>query len=120
MRFSKMAGVVALVALFALTLSAADVTGKYKTVTTTPQGTREGTLTLKADGEKLTGSVSGRAGDTEIAEGKVSGDDVSFVVVRNFGGNEMKMKYTGKLAGKEIKFQVDAGQFQFEMTATKE
>lgn len=110
----------ACLSVFALTLAASDLSGKWKTVTTTPQGTREGTLTLKQDGEKLTGSISGRAGDTEIQEGKASGDSVSFVVVRNFQGNEFKMKYTGKLAGKEIKFQVDAGQFQFDMTATKE
>jgi hypothetical protein len=100
---------------------AADVSGKYKTSFTTPDGqTREGTMTLKADGEKLTGSVSGRQGnEIEISEGKVSGDGVSFVVVRNFNGNEVKINYKGKLVGNEIKFTVDFGQGSFEMTAKK-
>jgi hypothetical protein len=104
----------------ALISFAADVSGKYKTSFTSPDGqTREGTMTLKADGEKLTGTVSGRQGDVEISEGKVSGDNVSFVVVRNFGGNEFKMNYKGKVMGDEIKFTIDFGQGSFEMTAKK-
>jgi len=46
----------------------------------------------------------GRGGPVEITDGKTSGDDVSFVVVRNFGGNEMKMVFKGKVSGSEIKF----------------
>jgi hypothetical protein len=99
---------------------AGDVSGKYKTSFTTPDGqTREGTMTLKAEGEKLTGSVSGRQSEVEIQEGKVSGDDVSFVVIRNFGGNEVKINYKGKVTGNDIKFTVDFGQGSFEMTAKK-
>lgn len=49
---------------------AADVSGNYKTSFTAPDGqTREGTMTLKAEGEKLSGSVSGRQGETPITEG---------------------------------------------------
>ncbi len=73
---------------------------------------RKSTLTLKADGEKLTGKVSapGRQGgeprETEISDGKVKGDDVSFNVVREFQGNKMTQKFAGKLAGDSIKGKI--------------
>jgi hypothetical protein len=69
---------------------------------------RKTTLTLKAEGEKLTGKVSapGRQGAeprvAEISEGKIKGDEISFNVVREFQGNKMTQKFTGKLAGDTI------------------
>lgn len=100
--------IVSLSACFVLALItaawAADVSGKWTAEIPGRQGTQTTTITLKADGAKLTGTVSGRQGDTEISEGKVSGDDISFVVVREFNGNTIKMSYKGKVAGDEIKF----------------
>jgi hypothetical protein len=84
---------------------AADVTGKWVAQVPGREGqTRETTFNLKAEGDKLTGTVSGRQGDTQISEGKVSGDEISFKVVANFQGNEVKFLYKGKIAGDEIKF----------------
>ena len=34
---------------------------------------------------------------TEISEGKVKGDDISFCVVRELNGNKMTTKYSGKV-----------------------
>ena len=83
---------------------AADVTGKWTAQVPGRDGqTAEQTFNLKADGEKLTGTVSGRQGDTEISDGKVKGDEVSFNVKMSFQGNEMKMVYKGKLSGDELK-----------------
>ena len=65
--------------------------------------TRTTTLKLKVDGEKLTGTISGRNADTEISDGKLKGDQVTFSVVREFNGNKMTMKYAGKLSGDSIK-----------------
>jgi len=97
-----LAGSVALVSLWA-----ADATGKW---TAEMQGRNGNTMTvnmnLKADGAKLTGSVSGRNGDTDISDGKVEGDDVSFTVVREFNGNQIKQNYKGKLDGDAIHFTV--------------
>jgi opacity protein-like surface antigen len=93
----------------ALTLStsafAADVTGKWTAQVPGRDGqTRETTFNFTAAGEKLTGTVSGRNGDNPIADGVVKGDDLSFSVSVNFGGNDMKLLYKGKVAGEEIKF----------------
>ena len=88
---------------------AADVTGKWTYEMPGRDGqTRQSSMNLKADGEKLTGTIAGRQGDTEISNGKVSGDEVSFDVVREFNGNSFKIHYVGKIAGDEIKFKIEA------------
>jgi opacity protein-like surface antigen len=95
---------VMLVAL-AAAVQAADVTGKWTAQVPGRGGqTRETTFNLKADGEKLTGTMSGMQGDVELQDGKLKGDEVSFHVKLNFQGNDVKMNYKGKLAGDEIKF----------------
>ncbi|HYW46007.1 MAG TPA: hypothetical protein VE959_24295, partial [Bryobacteraceae bacterium] len=79
---------------------AADLTGRWVGGTQGPDGqTRQTVLALKQDGNKLTGYVSGMGPDSNISEGKVDGDQISFVVVRDFGGTERKMEYTGKVTG---------------------
>src|SRR4029077_7492602 len=55
---------------------------------------RTNTLKLKIEGAKLTGklSVPGRDGqpvETEISDGKVSGDEVSFTVNREIAGTKV-------------------------------
>ena len=61
-------------------------------------------MNLKADGEKLTGTVSGRMGETAISDGTIKGSAVSFNVVRETPNGTFKIVYTGTLAGDEIKF----------------
>jgi hypothetical protein len=95
---------IALAAVLALTAFAADPTGKWTAQFPGRDGqTMTSNLTLKADGATLTGTISGRQGDNPISEGKISGDDISFVVVRNMGDQQMKMQYKGTVAGDEIK-----------------
>jgi len=83
---------------------AADVDGKWTAQVPGRGGqTRETTFTFKAEGEKLTGTVSGMQGDTPISDGKISGDDISFTLKLNFQGNEITFLYKGKVSGDEIK-----------------
>jgi hypothetical protein len=93
-------------ALAAFSLWAADVTGKWTAEMQGPGGnTRTVTMNLKADGNKLTGTVSGgRGGEAEISDGKVDGNDLSFSVVREFNGNKMASTYKGKMDGDVIHF----------------
>jgi hypothetical protein len=110
----------ALFALCAMIASAADVTGKWKYEITTQDGQkREGTFNLKSEGGKITGTIESQMGSSPIQEGTVSGDNVSFSAVRNFGGNEMKFNYKGTVSGSEMKLKVQAGERDFEMTAKK-
>jgi hypothetical protein len=83
---------------------AADVDGKWTAQVPGRGGqTRETTFTFKAEGEKLTGTVSGMQGDTPISDGKISGDEISFTLKLNFQGNEITFLYKGKVSGDEIK-----------------
>lgn len=102
--------VFALVCLMVIPALAAEIDGKWKAEYAGRDGqTRTTNFTFKADGDKLTGTVSGRQGDTAISEGKISGDEISFVVVRTFQGEERKMQYKGKISGDEIKMTVQFG-----------
>ena len=111
-----------LIALFAVTASAADVTGTWKGSMETPQGAMENTFVFKADGEKLTGTISmGQFGDAEISEGKLDGDNLTFAVVRNFNGNEFKLVYKGKLKDNQIllNITIPGRDITFDMTLKK-
>jgi hypothetical protein len=81
------------------------VNGKWVAQLPAREGqTRETTFNLKAEGNKLTGTVSGRQGDNPISDGEINGDEISFMVTADFRGNEVKMHYKGKVSGDEIKF----------------
>ncbi len=93
---------------------AADPSGTYKWSTPGRNGgpARESTLTLALKDGKLTGKVAapGRDGvtETEISNASVKDDTVSFEVAREFNGNKMVMKYTGKVSDDGIKGSVTA------------
>jgi hypothetical protein len=83
----------------------ADLDGKWTAQIPGRDGQpQETTFTFKVEGDKLTGTVSGRQGDTPIADGKISGDEISFTVTRERQGATIKQLYKGKIAGDEIKF----------------
>jgi hypothetical protein len=72
------------------------------------------TLKLKTEGDKVTGKISGmgRPGgnapaDTEITDGKLSGDEISFKVTREFNNNKFVQNYKGKVDGDAIKGKVE-------------
>jgi hypothetical protein len=83
----------------------ADATGTWKWSFTTQDGqTRETTLKLKQDGDKLTGTITGRNNqENKIEDGMVKDGEVSFKVTREFNGNTFVIKYHGKLSGDSIK-----------------
>ena len=96
----------ALLGIIAITAYAADVTGKWTAEVPGRGGNMQtNTIVLKQDGTKVTGTLDGgRGGPVEITNGKVEGDTVSFTVVRNFNGNEIKQTFKGTVSGSEIKF----------------
>jgi hypothetical protein len=81
-----------------------DLTGTWKSSYTNQDGqVRESTIKLKVEGDKLTGTVSGRNNDATIEQGKITGDEISFQVTREFNGNKVVIKYSGKVTGDTIK-----------------
>ena len=108
-------------ALSALSAVAADITGNWKATAEGPNGAMERTFAFKQQGTKLTGeTVSSMVGKSEIKDGKVEGDTVSFTITADFGGNAMTIKYSGKITGSEIKLKSEAGENTFEWTAKKQ
>jgi len=86
----------------------ADPNGTWKWSFTGQNGqARETTMKLKLEGEKLTGTVSGRNGDTAIENANLKGEEISFSVTREFNGNKMTSKYNGKLSGDSIKGKIE-------------
>ena len=74
---------------------------------------RKSTLKLKVEGDKVTGKLTspgrggGEARETEIKDGKLTGDELSFNVTREFNGNSFTQKYHGKISGDTIKGKVE-------------
>jgi hypothetical protein len=115
-----MKNLIILFALFALTLVAADITGTWKATAEGPNGAIERTFIFKQDGSKLTGkSISSRFGESNIQDGKVDGDNISFSITMNFNGNELNVKYSGKVQGDTMKLTSEAGDNRFEWTAKR-
>jgi hypothetical protein len=95
-------------------LYAADITGKWTAEFDSQVGVQKYTFEFKADGANLTGMAISKIGDaeaqTKITEGKISGDDVSFVENLNYQGMELRIAYKGKISGDEIKFARTVGE----------
>jgi len=100
---------VTLLALGSTAALAADFNGKWTADVETPRGTQTLAFDFHVDGSTLTGKVTTPRGDNDITDGKVNGDDISFTLVMNFNGNEVKVMYTGKADGDTIKFTRQAG-----------
>jgi hypothetical protein len=85
-----------------------DPTGTWKWSFAPPSGqAREMVLTLKLEGDKLTGAISSRRGDRPITDPALKGDEISFRVIREFDGNMMTNVYTGKISGDTIKGKME-------------
>ena len=62
------------------------------------------TLKLKAEGDKLTGALSGpRDQETKIEDGTYKDGEVAFKVTRERNGQKFVIKYKGKVSGDTIK-----------------
>jgi hypothetical protein len=109
--------------LCALSARAADASGKWKAEFDTQVGVQKYTFDLKVEGGKLTGKATfermGQKGEVDLQDGKVSGDDISFVEKVDFQGNPMSITYTGKVAGDEMKLTRKVGDFATEEIVAK-
>ncbi len=108
-----------LAAGLAVSAFAADINGAWAATFDTQIGEQHYTYTFKADGEKLTGTAKNDRGSTEITQGTIKGDDVSFVETIDFQGNTIVINYTGKISGDEIKFTRKVGDFATEELTAK-
>ena len=87
-----------------------DVDGVWDTVTNTPMGQQKGTATLKTDGDKLTGTLSGAQGTVELQDGKVDGNNVSWKLDIS-QPMPLTLEFSAAVEGDEISGSVKLGAF---------
>jgi hypothetical protein len=96
-------------------LLAADADGKWKSEFTTQIGDMKYTYDLKTADGKITGqAIRGLNGETstnQITEGKLAGDDITFVEQAKIQDQDIRIEYTGKIAGDEMKLTRKVGDF---------
>ena len=84
-------------------VGADDPSGSWKWSVKRGDQTREVTLTLKLEGDKLTGHMPGRNNTvTPIEDASFKDGTVAFSVTREFNGVKRTTKYSGKLSGDTI------------------
>jgi enterochelin esterase-like enzyme len=94
---------------------AADIAGQWHAEFEGRRGRQQIQFEFKAADGKLTGKTVSQFGgekrESEIQQGKLEGDTLSFVQVMNFQGNEMRVTYTGTIGAEGIAFTRKAGDF---------
>ncbi|MGA7343532.1 MAG: hypothetical protein WBE72_09940 [Terracidiphilus sp.] len=96
-------------ALGSVAAMAADFNGKWSGEVQGRMGTQTITFDFHVDGTTLTGKVTTPRGETDITDGKVDGDNISFTQKLSFNGNDFTITYTGKADGDTIKFTRQMG-----------
>ena len=106
--------------LFAITLSAADITGTWKAALKTSDGTFKRTFVFKQDGAKLTGNTtSDRWGKSNIKNGKIDGDNITFTINIGMEFGDLDVSFTGKVEGDTIKMTAAAAGITMAFTARR-
>jgi hypothetical protein len=110
----SMLAVLAIVLTASLTAAAQaakfDVTGKWLFSVQTDAGGGTPTVTLKQDGEKLTGHYSSQTfGEVDLT-GTVKGQDIKFSFSADAQGTSLQVTYTGTIESNDsMKGTVDLG-----------
>ncbi len=99
--------------------SAADISGTWTAAFDTQIGQQNYTYTFKVDGKKLTGRLKSQYSDGEILEGSVDGDTIRFVENLEFQGMALRIVYTGKISGDEIKLSRNVADIATEEAVAK-
>ncbi|HXG67305.1 MAG TPA: hypothetical protein VNO70_19535 [Blastocatellia bacterium] len=86
-----------------------NVAGKWDLTLESPAGTRQMLLTIKQEGDKLSGTMKGTRGDQALDSINVKGDEINFAVTIQYQGQPMVIKYAGKVEKDSMKGEADFG-----------
>ncbi len=106
---------ICIAALPFLAFAQGSVDGKWAGEVPGGRGPQQVTLTLRADGGKLTGSIAGgRGGEIPIEEGTFANGMLKFKSKQMGRGGEITLNWSGALKGDEISFtrMAEGGQGQ--------
>jgi hypothetical protein len=106
---------------FSFVALAADATGKWTGEVPGGRGNQPVTFNLKADGAKLTGTITTAQGDAPIEDGKVDGDKITFSrTAPGRDGTPAKQTFTGMVKGDTIEFTREGGRGPVTFTVKKQ
>ena len=89
----------------------ADVAGTWAITVETGGGTGNPTLTLKQDGEKLTGIYASQVFGEQKVTGTIKGNAITFSFTASLEGNNVTVTYNGTVDGATMKGKVGLGDF---------
>jgi hypothetical protein len=96
-----------------------DVTGDWQITVNSPMGARTTPLSLKQDGEKVSGSFKSAAGELPVT-GTLVDNELKLAFTLNVQGNPIDISLDGKVAGESITGMAQFGGFgEGEFTAKR-
>lgn len=102
--------------------TAVDPSGTWTLKIETPQSDVAATLTLKKDGDQITGSLASPQGTVPIKSGTMNGKELKLTLTVEMGGQSMDITMTGTIEGDSISGSVllgAEGAFPFSGTRPK-
>jgi len=116
-------GILALLLAVALPAAAADLAGRWTAEFDSPIGVQKYVYEFKKSGDAVTGEAtydhSMGKGTVPLSNIKVDGDKVTFEEPLTIDGNTITIKYSGTLAGDELKLSRVVGDFGTEQLTAK-
>ena len=88
----------------------ADVAGSWAITVETAAGSGSPTVTLKQDGEALTGTYSSQIFGDQKVTGNIKGTAITFSFTASVEGNSVTVTYTGTVEKTTIKGKVTLGE----------
>lgn len=99
---------------------AVDVGGTWTITVDSPQGAIPVTLQLQQEGATISGTVTSPFGQTPVARGTLSGDQVELTVNATIQGNQLVVTFSGRVDGDRISGMVTVeGQGSFTFSGTR-
>ncbi len=106
-----------------LFVSGDKLSGVWNVDFDTQIGVQKYVFTFEGSGQNFTGQadaeLEGRSRKVELKDLKLEGDEVSFWETLNFGENEIRIEYTGKLAGDSLSLTRKVADFATEEAVAK-
>jgi hypothetical protein len=108
MKRSKTVAIVLGLVFVGIAIAAENPAGTWKWMEKRGDQERERTATFKLEGDKLTGTISGRDNaQNPISDASYKDGKISFSYTQEFGGNKVTRKYAGTVSGDTITGKIE-------------
>lgn len=87
------------------------IDGTYNIQINTPMGSQTAKLTIKSDGDSLSGSLVSEMGEQTFSGGTLTGDEFAWSMQVSSPMGDMKLDFKGSVSGDEISGKVELGSF---------